>query len=206
MSSGTWCNRRCLKTTPHRPHAERFNQSYDAWSLQLSFQIFTFAHWFVAVPSLPPSTHSLFWISSLRILSLCFSSPLLLITIPSSLSVTVILGPFWLKSTHQSFYSSYVLCKCKLKNKVCAAAFLLGYPKYTGQLVFARGYERYYPSFWMSSVIGITGTKVQKLTLRVRALQVGLSDEVSRWIATVGNVFQHHNIPCAPLYLSSQEC
>lgn len=82
--------------------------------------------------------------------------------------------------TQKSLYNpcSYEPCKYKLKNDVCGAALLLGFPKYSGQIVFTRHYERHYPSFWMSSVIGIIGAKVQKFTLRVIALQVGLSEEI----------------------------
>lgn len=98
-------------------------------------------------------------------------------------------SPFWPKSTqprsHFTTPCSYEPCKCELKNDVCGAPLLLGFPKYSGQIVFARHYERHYPSFWMSSVIGIIGAKVQKLTLRVIALQVGLSDEIRGWVCTV---------------------
>lgn len=89
--------------------------------------------------------------------------------------------------TQKSLYNpcSYEPCKCKLKNDVCGVALLLGFPEYSGQIVFARHYERHYPSFWMSSVIGIIGAKVQKLTLRVIALQVGLSDEIRGWVYTM---------------------
>lgn len=71
-----------------------------------------------------------------------------------------------------------ISCKRKLKNNVCSAALLLGFHKYGGQIVFVRHRERYYPSSRMSSVIGIIAAKLQKWTLRVRALQVGRSDDI----------------------------
>lgn len=55
-------------------------------------------------------------------------------------------------------------------------------PKYSGQIVFAGQYKEHYPSFWMSSVIGIIGAKVQKMILRVIALQVGLSNQIRGWV------------------------
>lgn len=71
-----------------------------------------------------------------------------------------------------------ISCKRKLKNNVCSAALLLGFHKYGGQIVFVRHHERYYPSFRMSSVIGIIAAKLQKWTLRVGTLQVGRSDDI----------------------------
>lgn len=77
--------------------------------------------------------------------------------------------------TQESLYGPYLYehCKCKLKNNVCGAALLLGFPKYSGQIVFARHYERHYPSFWMSSVIGIRGTKVQKIDFDSDSIKSG---------------------------------
>lgn len=69
-------------------------------------------------------------------------------------------------------------CKRRLKNNVSSAALLLGFHKYGGQIVFVRHRERYYPSFRMSSVIGIIAAKLQKWTLRARALQAGRSDDI----------------------------
>lgn len=50
--------------------------------------------------------------------------------------------------TEKSLYNpcSYEPCKCKLKNDVCGVTRLLGFPKYSGQIVFARHYEKHYPS------------------------------------------------------------
>lgn len=95
--------------------------------------------------------------------------------------------------TQKSLYNlcSYKPCKCKLKNDVCGAALLLGFPKYSSQIVFTRHYVKHYPSFWMSSVIGIIGAKVQKLTLRVTALQVGLSGGIRGWVCTIYQCFWH---------------
>lgn len=69
--------------------------------------------------------------------------------------------------------AALISCKRELKYNVCSAALLLGFHEYGGQIVFVR----YYPSFRMSSVIGIIGTRAQKLTLRAGALHVGRPDD-----------------------------
>lgn len=134
-------------------------------------------------------------VSPLHILSFYFPPPLLpSLNLSSSVRVRLTIISRKARAhfgqnqlTQKSLYNprSYEPCKCRLKNDVCGAALLLGFPKYSGQIVFARHCERHYPSFWMSSVIGIIGAKVQKLTLRVIALQVGLSDEIRGWVCTV---------------------
>lgn len=93
-------------------------------------------------------------------------------------------GLFGPKSTHPGvILQTELLQAVNASWKImCAARLLLGFHKYSGQIVFASHRERCYPSFWMSSVIGIIGTKVQNLTLRVGALHAGRSDEIRKCV------------------------
>lgn len=132
---------------------------------------FTFSRWFVGLFYFLPFVFFLLLIpasssrcpeslsSSLHFISYHFiSPPPLLPSLNLSSSVRVRLTIISRKArahfgqnqlTQKSLYNprSYEPCKCRLKNDVCGAALLLGFPKYSGQIVFARHCERHYPSF-----------------------------------------------------------
>lgn len=125
---------------------------------------FTFSHWsvvwfsflivciltqrFMILPLFFTPKCSECLVFSLHILFISLLSPLFFFSLSACVCVDHSAHFGQNQLTEKSLYNpcSYEPCKCKLKNDVCGVTRLLGFPKYSGQIVFARHYEKHYPS------------------------------------------------------------
>lgn len=171
------------ETAPQQPRAESCSPTDDGWTLQLWFHFVSLVCWtflnllgFFHTPAdvllfvhlisshFICSHHSLFRSMAMSV-SICVW--------PYSQETREYFGLFGPKSTHPGvILQSELLQAVNASWKIMSAARLfLGFHKWSGQIVFARHQERWYPSFGMSFIIEIIGTTVQNLTLRAGAFR-----------------------------------